>query len=826
MSRIKIDFGIDLGTTNSGIAVSNKGEIKMYRTDTQRDTMPSCVMVTKRSTLAGDKAFGLIGKDKKKAAKDPSFKSNIFTEFKRTIGSSTKYETNFGRKLSSTELSAEVLKTLKSFVDNESVASAIITIPAAFEMNQISATKKAAELAGIDYVELVQEPYAAAIAYGVNSTNKNGQWLVFDFGGGTFDAALVNVSEGIIKVVDTQGDNHLGGKNIDEAIMENIFMPYFKENYSIDSILADEHRLNAFKEMWKPLAEEAKNQLSYREEHSILTDLYDEYGEDDEGEEFEIDMTITREQLKEVAERYFQKAINHCKALLQRNSLTGNTLDELILVGGPTLSPIVREMLTEQIRKPNTSIDPMTVVAKGAAVYASTINRPESVEAENNEGREGNITKLNIDYESMVVGEETFVTIKTLQEEKVVFAEIEREDKAFKSERLEINNIGNVAELRLTEGVSNNFSILVYDEQGNRLECSPDSFSIKEGTATGGAPLPHAVCIEVFDKITEKQIIKPLKGLEKNKALPALGVYNDLETSKQIRPGMDDFIEIPIYQGEPFSKATLNNHVYTIRITGEELPSLVPEGSLINLTINVDRSNIMSGKVNFLDIDFEIPFEANFKEANVTAEWLESQIAATQRSINELDNSLQEQYSNELKKVQDIFDNKKTGAGRLEVRSELQKLAKAVDQIERENEWPKLERELKEAFHNLERVNNEKGNEQTRRIVEGIRPDVEQIIREKDKKLAPKMIKDIGSLAFELERLEHLIGFILFLDKEFSTLPWQDPNMARRDINHAKGVIYETPSIERLQPIVNNLFINAGFDKRGTGGLPKGILIG
>src|SRR5699024_592837 len=334
-----------------------------------------------------------------------------------------------------------------------------------------------------------------------------------DFGGGTFDAALVNVSEGIIKVVDTQGDNHLGGKNIDEALVEKIFLPYLKERYSIDSILTDEHRLNAFKEMWKPKAEEAKNQLSYREEHSILTDLYDEYGEDDEGEEFEIDMTITRKQLREVAQPFYQKAIEQCKILLQRHSLAGDMLDELMLVGGSTLSPIVREMLTEQIRKPNTSIDPMTVVAKGAAVYASTINRPESVEAENNEDGDADIIKLNVDYESMVVGEGTFVTIKTLQEEKVVFAEIEREDKAFKSERLEINNSGNVAELRLTEGVGNNFSILVYDEQGNRLECSPDSFSIKEGTATGGAPLPHAICIEVLDKITEKQIIKPLKGL-------------------------------------------------------------------------------------------------------------------------------------------------------------------------------------------------------------------------------------------------------------------------------------------------------------------------
>lgn len=827
MSRIKIDFGIDLGTTNSGIAVSNRAEAKMYRTDTQKDTMPSCLMITKRSTLAGDKAFGRIGKDKKNAFLDLNFKSNIFTEFKRTIGASTKYETNFGQEFSSTELSAEVLKTLKSFVDDENVTSAVITIPAAFEMNQISATKKAAELAGIGYVELVQEPYAAAIAYGFDSANKNGHWLVFDFGGGTFDAALVNVSEGIIKVVDTQGDNHVGGKNIDEALVQEIFMPYFKENYAIDSILINEDKLNAFKEMWKPFAEEAKNQLSYKEEYAILTDLYDEYGEDDEGDEFEVDMTITREQLKEVAQPIFQKAIDYCKTLLQRNSLTGETLDELILVGGPTLSPIIREMLAEQIKKPNTSVDPMTVVAKGAAIYASTLNRPDIEEIDEDEDQEeNNLVKLKIDYESMVVGEQTFVPIHTLEEGKVVFVEIERGDKAFKTERLEINNIGNVAILNLNKGVNNDFSILVYDEQGNRLECSPTNFSIKEGTAAGGVPLPHAVCIEVFDKTLEKRIIKPLKGLEKNKTLPALGVYNDLETSKQIRPGMDDFIEIPIYQGDPYTKATLNNHVSTIRITGEELPHLVPKDSLVNLTINVDRSNIMSGKVNFVDIDFEIPFEVKLAEANVTAEWLKLQIEETRRSIEKLDPSLQKSYKKELQNVQNIFANKKTDSGRLETRSELQKLARAIDKIERENEWPKMEQELKEAFHKLEEVNREKGNEQTERIIENLRPDVEQIIQNKDKKNASKMIKDMEKLAFEMERLEHLIGFVLFLEREFSNITWLNSMDARSDINQAKSIIYEEPSIERLQPIVNDLYKNAEFDKRITDGLPKEILRG
>src|SRR5690554_4238109 len=373
MARLKIDFGIDLGTTNSAIAESVEGKTKIHKTTTMKDTMPSCVMVSKRGFTVGDNAFGLLTKDKIKTFQNPDFESNVFTEFKRTMGNIKKHKTPKG-ELGSEELSAEVLKTLKSFVKEDSVKAAVITIPAAFEMNQINATKKAAELAGIEYVELVQEPYAAAIAYGVESANKNGFWLVFDFGGGTFDSALVKVSDGIIKVIDTEGDNFLGGKNLDEAIVDNIFIPYLKERFTIDSIIENQEKFTAFKEMWKPLAEDAKNQLSYKEEYPILTNLYDEYGEDDEGEEFEIDLTITREQLKEVIEPFVQKAIDYCKVLLKRNNLDGNSLGELILVGGPTLSPIVRDMLEAQIKKPNTSVDPMTVVAKGAAIYASTIN--------------------------------------------------------------------------------------------------------------------------------------------------------------------------------------------------------------------------------------------------------------------------------------------------------------------------------------------------------------------------------------------------------------------------------------------------------------------
>jgi molecular chaperone DnaK len=799
MTRLKIDFGIDLGTTNSAIALYDNGKTKMYRTDTQRDTMPSCVMVTKKGFMVGDKAYAQLPKDKKKAFTDLAFKSNIFIEFKRTMGNSIKYKTDTGSELSSEELSSEVLKTLKSYVDDENVKSAIITIPAAFEMNQINATKKAAELAGLEYVELVQEPYAAAIAYGVESSNKNGYWLVFDFGGGTFDSALVKVEDGIIKVIDTEGDNFLGGKNLDEAIVEKVFIPYIKNKYSIDSILSDEGKLNAFKEMWKPLAEDAKNQLSYKEEYPILTNLYDEYGEDDEGEEFEIDLTITRDELKGIIAPFIQKAIEYCKILLLRNNLSGSSLDELILVGGPTLSPIVREMLEKQIRKPNTSIDPMTVVAQGAAIYASSISNPVEGEAD--------ITKiqLQIDYESMVVGSETYVTIKTKEADKIVFAEISRNDDAFRSEKVELNNIGEVIELALVDDENNIFTIQLYNERGDKLDCEPKSFSIKEGTVAGGAPLPHSICIEVIDKLTKKKILKPLVGLEKNRTLPAVGVMSDLKIRKQIRPGMDDFFDIPIYQGKPFTKAVLNNHVSTIRITGDDLPVLLTENSIANLVVDINRSNLMQGKVNFIDIDFEMSFEVNTNESEITENWLLQQIIEAENTLNNLDFENIEEVKKDLNRVKSIFESKKTESGRLEARSELQKVAQVIDEVESRNEWPKLEEELKKEFYRLEKANKDFGNDKTTQMSIQLKVQLEEVIKNQDVKLGNALMEEITTLFFQLTLVYQLIGFIRSHNENFDSIRWKDKSHARTMINKGLQKIGENPNSDDLHPIVISL---------------------
>lgn len=243
MARTKIDYGIDLGTTNSAISRMENGEPTIKKTDTLKDTMPSCVYINKKKAIqVGDSAYNALKRDKLKAMKNwNDSDSNAFIEFKRTMGTDKKYQSsNLEKELTSEELSAEVLKTLKSFVKDENVSSIVITVPAAFKNNQKEATREAAKLAGFNHIELLQEPVAASMAYGLDSNKKDGFWLVFDFGGGTFDAALLKVEEGIMKVIDTEGDNYLGGKNLDFAIVDEIIMPYLKENYVIDSILADD----------------------------------------------------------------------------------------------------------------------------------------------------------------------------------------------------------------------------------------------------------------------------------------------------------------------------------------------------------------------------------------------------------------------------------------------------------------------------------------------------------------------------------------------------------------------------------------------------------
>ncbi len=624
MALSKMRYGIDLGTTNSAICKMENGEPVIKKTDTLKDTLPSCVSFTKKKIAkVGDSAYNDLRSDKSRATKKwANDRENVFIEFKRDMGTDKSSESsNMGASFSPEELSAEVLKTLKSFIGDDNVSSAVITIPAKFKADQIAATKRAAKLAGIEHCELLQEPIAASMAYGLSSANKNGQWLVFDFGGGTFDAALIKVEDGIMQVKDTEGDNYLGGKNLDYAVVDNIIMSYLRENFVIDEILANDTTRNILRDAMKFYAEQAKNQLSFKAEADITSQL-DEFGEDDEGNEIELDLVVTQEQVKPVLAKVFQKAIDITKHLLKRNGLQGKHLDKLILVGGPTYSPVLREMLREQITSNvDTDIDPMTAVAKGAALFASGID--SEVKEEISVGT----VAFNLSYEANSVQPLEYVTVQLDKDEctgmipKKLFVELVRSDNGWSSGKVEINDIGDVIECQLMEGKNNAFTVIAYDDKGTAIPCFPKEINIMQGIVVGNAVLPYNISIEAHDSGLERNVVKSVKGLEKNQQIPATGTLNGLKTRNQLRPGMEeDTIVIPIYQSEHNAEGTSavhNDHVFDVVITGDEVGTLIPVGSDIDITIEVDRSQMLK-------------LEAFFP---VSGETIEQEIAIAVRSV-------------------------------------------------------------------------------------------------------------------------------------------------------------------------------------------------
>lgn len=809
--RNKIDYGIDLGTTNSAIARMENGVPTIKKSDTLKDTVPSCVHFNKRKDiLVGDTAFNVMKNDNTRALKSfEAGKTNTFIEFKRTMGTTHTYEcSNMDKDFASEELSAEVLKKLKSFIQDENIYSIVITVPAKFLNPQNEATMKAAKLAGFKNVQLLQEPVAAATAYGLTAKNKDSFWCVFDFGGGTFDAALVKSEEGILSVKDTDGDNWLGGKNLDLTIVDELIIPTLQKNYSINSILSDTTKRQLLRDVLKFYAEEIKIEMSTKASVNYVIPLGSLKIEDEDGinlEDEEIEIVATFDEFVNVVAPIFQKSIDITKDLLKRNNLKGSDLGALILVGGPTFSPILRRMLKEQITdKVDTSVDPMTVVAKGAALFASTITVSEEVKEET---RDKTKLQLDIKYEATTVELDEMVNIKVLKEKTVgtfpekVYVDVVRSDGAWSSGKKQIGEKASIVEVVLNEGQSNSFDVNVYDEAGNKLDCQPNQFSILQGIGglDGMQVLPYHIGIAKYFHAEEKDLFEPVKGLEKSKKVPATGVRNGLKTRTAIRPGMaSDFIRIPIYQGDQNAEGTnpvLNNLITEVVISGETLPKLLPEGSDVNITIKVDRSQIMQFTAEFPTIEHTEDLKIEIKQTEPpTQEFLTKEISKAKRIAQKVN---ADDVAEKLDAFEEQLENEKGSAdGKMKILDGLRKELLKLDGAEKSAEYPKVEEELKEAFYELEDLiekikrNADDGNLNISQIeshLEEYRKKVEHIVKEKNIKEAKELTREIGQLDFELRNAvtgnAMDVQYLRHINDTFGSFHWKDANKARQLLN-------------------------------------------
>jgi len=828
MARTKIDYGIDLGTTNSAIARMETGVPTIKKSEGfQKDTTPSCIHFNKKKTIiAGDKGYNILSRESISAFKknDPTL-INTYIEFKRTMGKDEKYACkNMDKSFSSTELSAEVLKTLKGYVRDEEINSMVITVPAKFQGHQNDATMRAAKLAGFQYCELLQEPIAASMAYGIEAQNIEGEWLVFDFGGGTFDAALMKANEGIMKVIDTEGDNLLGGKNLDLAIVDGIIMPYLKENYVINNIISDDGRKNLLRNAVKRFAEEAKIYLSQKEKlhYDLLTD--EPIGEDDEGNVIEIDLTITKEKYEDAVKPYFQQAIELSQKLLDNNNISGADLSTVLMIGGPTFSNTLREMIREKITdKIDVSIDPMTAVATGAALFASTKNIPEGI-IEIDKSK----IQLKLMYPTDTVEIEEKVGIRVLRDKteddipQILFVELSRQDKGWSSGRAAIKDDAEILEIVLEPGRSNGFSIVITDDKGTQFPSEPSTFSIIQGFKVAGATLPFDLCIDAFQLSAGRQQLTSIKNLQKNQMLPAkgTGVY---QTQNDVRPGnKSDQIRIPLFYGEAGTKAIYNYDKLRgeIIITGNDLPNMLPKGSDVELTVDIDASTMINVSACFPYLDeYTIENVITSGERKIpTKKEIEEKLNRAQQALSKLEEEYPEIELVDIEKIRqklnDLNIELENGGSDGDIREgvfgTINRNMIEMDELESESEWPRVMQEMMDAIEHLDNTDEQFGDEKSTQIIKKLNDQVKSVIEKKDIKMAKDLTKQIGAIDFAL--VDHGAGvaleisFLKGFDDNFDMHEWKNRNEAKQLLNEAKGIINANRATkENLRPIVGQL---------------------
>ena len=353
MSKI---IGIDLGTTNSAVAVLEGKEAKIITNPEGNRTTPSVVSFKDGETQVGEVA-------KRQAITNP----NTISSIKRHMGEEGYKVTVDGKDYTPQEISAMILQYIKDYAESylgEKVTQAVITVPAYFNDAQRQATKDAGKIAGLKVERIVNEPTAAALAYGLDKTDKDEKILVYDLGGGTFDVSILELGDGVFQVLSTNGDTHLGGDDFDNAIM-NWLIENFKKDNGID-LSQDKMAMQRLKDA----AEKAKKDLSGVTSAQISLPFIAA----GESGPLHLETTLTRAKFNELTHDLVEKTRVPVQNALKDAGLTNADIDEVILVGGSTRIPAVKELVKNETgHTPNESVNPDEAVALGAAIQGGVI---------------------------------------------------------------------------------------------------------------------------------------------------------------------------------------------------------------------------------------------------------------------------------------------------------------------------------------------------------------------------------------------------------------------------------------------------------------------
>ncbi len=573
--------GIDLGTTNSTAAAFDGTALTVVRNAAGSTLTPSVVRISSKGTVTvGEKA-------RRQLETDPE---NTRSGFKRLMGTDTRLHFAAAAKdLRPEELSAEVLKALIHDVDVQMglrPQRAIITVPALFELPQTRATAESARLAGFERVEILQEPVASALAAGFKSGSE-GTWLVYDLGGGTFDVSLLQGKDGLLRVIGHDGDNFLGGRDFDQAIVA----------WAVEMLQADGLNVDPKNPTHQPflrrlasIAEEAKIELGRQDEVTLTAGEPVPLGD----AEIELELTLSRAVLERLVEPLVVRSCEVCARLLSAHNVERADLEHVVLVGGPTAMGFVRGLVAQRVGPLAAEAhDPMTLVAQGAALAAAASGldaRPTTLTKKVEPGH-----RLVVKAPTLSTDLMPFVLCKVVDlslpasPRQLRLVRVSPTEPAWSSEWVPRDDEGAfaiVTELVARKG--NAFSLEAKDDQGNLTPVSPSSLSIVHGVTIGDPPVSRSVGVALANNMVRVYF-------EKGAPLPTRRTFthHTIETTLPGSPG--PALRIPLVQGE-MEEAHLCRLIGSLEIDGKDLDQVLPANTAVEVTLELDKGGQLSAK--------------------------------------------------------------------------------------------------------------------------------------------------------------------------------------------------------------------------------------
>ena len=783
MNRTTIDFGIDLGTTNSAVSVLNGVVTDPIKNNLDQDITPSAVHITKHEEV-------ITGSRAKEQLRNKKTANDAFIEFKRRMGSPETYKfEKTGRMMSPEELSAEVLKSLKGDVQQrlgEVLQAAVITVPAAFEQKQCIATKKAAELAGFSQCPLLQEPVAAALAYGFQADVAKEYWLIYDFGGGTFDAALIKAEDGTIVVAEHGGDNYLGGSDIDKAMIDQLIIPKMVEEYDLPVFKRGNERWKVAFAKIKAAAERSKIELSRSESSYFECEPF----EDAAGEEVEIDLQLTRDDLVSVAKPLILRSAKICKRVLDKKNLSPSAVEKMILAGGPTLAPYFREILEEALGIPlEFSIDPLTVVARGAAIFAGTQQLDLQYMPEVKAGE----CQIDLKYKPVGPDEDPLVRGTVIADEGELQGfsiEFVNEGTKWRSGRIPLKETGRFrANLLAEKGSQNVFSIELYDSQGTRQTTVPDRLAYTIGTSISEQSVINSIGLALANN--DYDIF-----FKKGDALPAKVTKTHYQTTSFLKTGESgELLKIPVVEGES-QKADRSKLQGYLDVKAEDIPRDLPAGSEVEVTllINEDRIITIKAYIPILDEEFKTEISDSNKHQATPAE-LKKELREEEKRLSELsknadDSDELDSVEDEMDELKDIVDAAGDDGGAADAAEDrLLKMKVALDKIEDGALMPSLVRDAHEALDELDGMIDAHGDEDQRERARKLRDEVDELSERNNADRLRKKIEQIADLHREVLFAQPAFWVAMFEHAVEQKPQMSDQALADRLINQGRQCV-------------------------------------